>query len=58
MDKREKYMVDLKMVEEFVHKNMHIHTDWTGSYAESITKCEDLDEFVEKLWNDIKNKED
>lgn len=46
------------MVGEFVHKNMHIHTDWTGSYAESISKCEDLDEFVEKLWNDIKNKEE
>lgn len=58
MDKHKKFMIDFKMVEDAIHKNMHIHDDWSGSYAESISKYENLDKFVEKLWNDIKNKDE
>lgn len=39
------------MLEEWCEKNMHAHTDWTGTRVETVNKMESIDEFVDKLWD-------
>ena len=46
-----------ELIREFCEDNLHIHTDWTGTYVETQYKCESVDEFVNKLLNYIEEHE-
>lgn len=37
--------------------NLHTHTDWTGTYVETIQKCDSVNRFVDELLNYIKEHE-
>ena len=39
------------ILEEWCEKNMHAHTDRTGTRVETINTCLSIDEFIDKLWN-------
>lgn len=45
---------DKELIIEFCKNNLHTHTDWTGTRVETINKCESVDEFVNKLFDYIK----
>lgn len=39
-----------EILKEWVESNMSIHTDWTGTYVETVYKCESLEEFIDRLY--------
>ncbi len=43
-----------ELIIEFCKNNLHTHTDWTGTRVETINKCESVEEFVNELFNYIK----
>ena len=43
--------INKNMLEEWCEKNMHAHTDWTGTRVETNNTCLSNDEFVDKLWD-------
>ena len=46
------------MLEEWCEKNMHAHTDWTGTRVETNNTCLFISEFVDKLWNYLEEESD
>lgn len=44
-----------KILKEWVESNMTTHTDWTGTRVETIYKCGSLEEFIDKLYEDLSN---
>lgn len=44
------------ILEEWCEKNMNVHADWTGTRVETNDTCLSIDEFVEKLWNYLKEE--
>ena len=42
---------DKELIREFCLNNLHTHTDWTGTYVETIHKCDSVNRFVNKLLN-------
>ena len=45
-----------ELIIKFCNENLHTHTDWTGTYVETVYNCESVDEFVDKLINCIESK--
>ena len=43
--------VSKEVWKEWCEKNLHVHTDWTGTRVETINTCLSIDEFVDKLWD-------
>ena len=39
-----------EIIKEWVEKNMDTHTDWTGKRVETKYECENIEEFIEKLY--------
>lgn len=39
------------ILEEWCEKNMHAHTDWTGTRVETNNTCLFISEFVDRLWD-------
>ena len=37
---------------------MNVHTDWTGTRVETNNTCLSIEEFVDKLWNYLKEESD
>lgn len=52
----DKILISKKELSEWCYKNMSTHTDWTGTRVETIDKMESVKEFVNKLYNDLKKK--
>lgn len=46
---------DKELIIKFCNKNLHTHTDWTGTYVETVHKCESVNDFVNQLFNYIEN---
>lgn len=44
-----------EIIREWCEKNLSTHTDWTGTRVETNTKCESIDEFVNKLFDYIED---
>lgn len=44
---------DKERIIEFCKNNLDVHTDWVGTRVETISECESVDEFVDKLFNYI-----
>ena len=47
--------ISKQIIKEWVEKNMDTHTDWTGTRVETKYKCDSLEEFVNKLYEYIRN---
>lgn len=43
-----------KIILEWCKKNLSTHTDWTGTRIETKHRCEDVEDFVNKLFEYIK----
>lgn len=50
----ETYFTNREIISEFCHKEMHAHTDWSGTRVETDQQCEHVDDFVDKLVDWIK----
>ena len=50
--------INKNMLEEWCEKNMHAHTDWTGTRVETNNTCLSIDEFVDKLWDYLEEESD
>lgn len=48
---------DKELIRVFCEDNLHTHTDWTGTYVETINKCDSVNRFVNKLLNYIEEHE-
>lgn len=46
------------ILEEWCERNVHTHTDWTGTRVETINTCLSVDEFADKLWNYLEEESD
>lgn len=42
-----------EIIKEWCETNLSTHTDWTGTRVETKHKCENIDEFVNKLFDYI-----
>ena len=47
---------DKELIRTFCVNNLHTHTDWTGTYVETIYKCENVNDFVNQLFNYIEEQ--
>lgn len=45
------------LIRTFCEDNLHTHTDWTGTYVETINKCDSVNRFVNKLLKYIEEHE-
>lgn len=52
----DKILISKKDLSEWCHTHMDIHTDWTGSRVETVNKMNSVEEFVDKLYNYLKEK--
>lgn len=43
------FRTNKEIIKEFCEKNMHAHTDWTGTRVETKNHCESVDKFVDML---------
>ena len=48
---------DKELIRKFCEEKLHTHTDWTGTYIETIYKCDNVDGFINKLLNYIEENE-
>ena len=48
---------DKELIRKFCEENLHTHTDWTGTYVETLYKCESVGYFVNELLNYIEEHE-
>ena len=48
---------DKELIRKFCEDNLHTHTDWTGTYVETIYQCDSVDIFVNDLLNCIEEHE-
>ena len=46
------------ILEEWCEKNMNVHSDWTGARVETQNTCGSIEEFVDQLWNYLKEESD
>ena len=46
-----------EILREWCEQNMSTHTDWTGTRVETKNKCDSVEEFVDKLYNYLIEKE-
>lgn len=46
-----------ELIREFCENRLHTHTDWTGTYVETIDRCDNVDGFVNTLLNYIEEHE-
>lgn len=46
------------ILKEWCERNLDTHTDWVGTRVETVNEMESIEEFVEKLWNYLKEKSD
>lgn len=46
------------ILEEWCEKNMNVHSDWTGDRVETKETCSTIEEFIDKLWNYLKEESD
>jgi len=46
-----------EILKEWCERNLHTHTDWTGTRVETKWECESVDEFVNKLCQHIDNQQ-
>ena len=46
-----------KILYEWADKYMDTHTDWTGKRVETINECDSIDDFVDNLFEYIKENE-
>ena len=46
------------ILSEWCEKNMNVHTDWTGTRVETNDTCLSINEFVDKLWDYLKEESD
>ena len=53
-----KIFTNKKIIKAFCYKNLHTHTDWTGTRVETIEKCESLNDFINQLWDYLENNSD
>ena len=49
------FRTNKEIIKEFCKENLHTHTDWTGTYVETIYKCDSVDKFVDKLMEYIED---
>jgi hypothetical protein len=47
------YRTSKEIILEWCEKNMSTHTDWTGTRVETKHRCEDVEEFVNRLFEHI-----
>ena len=47
----EKCTITKEALTRFCKNNLHVHTDWTGTYVETQYKCNSVEKFVDNLWN-------
>lgn len=47
------YRTSKEIIKEWCEMNMATHTDWTGTRVETKNKCENIEEFVNKLFEHI-----
>lgn len=43
------YFTNREIIKEFCEKELHTHTDWTGTRVETKYDCESVEAFVDKL---------
>jgi hypothetical protein len=48
---------DKELIRKFCEENLHTHTDWTGTYVETLYKCQSVGYFVNELLNYIEEHE-
>ena len=48
---------DKELIRKFCEYNLHTHTDWLGTYVETIYKCESVGDFVNQFLNYIEENE-
>lgn len=46
-----------ELIRNFCEENLHTHTDWTGTYVETLYKCQSVGSFVNELLNYIEENE-
>ena len=47
------YRTSKEIIREWCEKNMSAHTDWTGTRVETKHRCENVEEFVNRLFEYI-----
>lgn len=47
------YRTSKEIIKEWCETNMATHTDWTGTRVETKLTCENIEEFVNKLFEHI-----
>ena len=53
-----KIQVSRFILEEWCERNMNVHSDWTGARVETKETCSTIEEFIDKLWNYLKDASD
>lgn len=48
---------DKELIRKFCKDNLDTHTDWTGTYVETVYKCESVNDFINQLFNYIEEHE-
>ena len=52
----DKILISKKDLQEWCNKHMDIHMDWTGCRVETVSKMYSVEEFVDKLYDYLKEK--
>ena len=52
----DKILISKKDLHEWCNKHMDIHMDWTGCRVETVSKMYSVEEFVDKLYDYLKEK--
>lgn len=47
------YRTSKEIIKEWCEKNLSTHTDWTGTRVETKHRCEDVEDFVNRLFEHI-----
>jgi hypothetical protein len=45
--------ISKERLKKWCEQTLATHTDWTGTRVETKNHCESIDEFVDKLYNDL-----
>ena len=49
------YRTSKEIIQEWCENNLSTHTDWTGTRVETKYRCENVEEFVNKLFEYIED---
>ena len=46
-----------EILKEWCERNLDTHTDWVGTRVETVNEMESIDEFVDKLYEFLKDND-